>query len=361
MNYAGQMIRLLVAVAGSLLLSGCVSSILATMAVKAPNQQGKPRVVRDEQYARRFDALYTQSWRVRVGPPLAELAVAVIEPGNYQFNYAVEVKQNERGHRRLAPKMDWVRPERADKEGQGPTVRGTVVVLHGYRDAKENIVHWALYLAQQGYRTVLVDFRGHGRSSGDFIGFGAFEVKDLQQVLDDLQQRGLMGESVGLLGVSYGASMSLLLAAQDPRIAAVVALEPFSNAEKAVVEFAHGVSPAQAAKIGDRTFSSAVTKAAKLGKFSWSQGDVLAAMERVTAPVLFLHGAKDTWLSPENSRALQAKARGPSRLMILPEDDHVWLSLRLGPIVADVSDWFSRYLSVAKTPVSEGDLAEAAK
>lgn len=325
--------------------------MLATMAVKAPNQQQAPRAVRDESYARKFDSLYAQSWRLRVGPPAAELVVAVVEPGNYEFNYGIEIKQNERGHRWREPKFVWTLPDRT--AANPPTPRGTVLLLHGYRDAKENVAHWALCLAQQGYRCILVDLRGHGRSSGDLIGFGAFEVHDLKQVLDDLQQRGLMTGRVGVLGVSYGASMSLLWAAQDKRVVAIVALEPFSNAAKSVVEFAHGVAPKQAAKISDETFALAVKKAGQQGRFSWSDGDVLAAMEHVTVPVLFYHGAKDTWMSPENSRVLAARASAPSRLVILPEDDHVLLSMRLGTIVPEVREWFDRYLAGIVPDVSK--------
>jgi len=327
-----------------LLLSGCVSSMLATMAIKAPNQQQIPRAVNDQAYAKRFDSLYAQSWRGTVGPPAAELSVGVIEPADYQFRYAIEIKQNEHGFRWLEPKFEWQLPER-DSSARA-TVKGTIVILHGYRDAKENVAHWGLCLAEQGYRTVLVDLRGHGRSTGNLIGFGAYEVNDLKLLLDDLQHRGLMGEKVGMLGVSYGASMSLLLAAQDPRVAAVVALEPFSIASKALVEFAHGVAPAQAAKISNASFASAVKKAGERGGFSWDRGDVLAVADRVNAAVLFYHGAKDTWISPEHSRVLQAKVKGPSRLVILPEDDHVLLSMRLGDEVWDVVGWFNRYLPI---------------
>lgn len=327
-----------------LLLSGCVSSILATMAVKAPNQQQTPRAVADQGYAKRFDSLYAQTWRVHVGPPAAELSVGVIEPANYQFRYTIELKQNEQGFRWLEPQFEWKMPAR--EAFARSTVKGTIVILHGYRDAKENIAHWALCLAQYGYRTVLVDLRGHGRSTGDVIGFGAFEVNDLKLVLDELQKRGLAGEKIGMLGVSYGASMSLLLAARDPRVVAIVALEPFSDASKALVEFAHGVAPAEAARISDKSFAAAVKKAGERGKFSWDEGNVLAAMDRVNAPILFYHGAKDTWMSPEHSRILQAKAKGPSRLVILPMDDHVFLSMRLGEIVPDVVAWFDRYLPI---------------
>ncbi len=328
----------------SLLGSGCVSSILATIAIKAPNRQQQPRTAWDADYARRFDGLYNQSWRLAVGPPAAELAIAVIEPGNYHFRYTIEVKQDEH-HRWLEPKFEWELPDRS--AAAQATAKGTIVVIHGYHDAKENVAHWALCLAEQGYRCVLVDLRGHGRSTGDQIGFGAFEVHDLKLLLDDLQHRGLAGERVGMLGVSYGASMSLLLAAKDSRVTAIVALEPFSNASKVLAEFAHGVAPDQAARISDETFSAAAKKAAERGHFSWTDGDVLAAMDHVTAPVLFYHGAKDTWISPDHSRALQAKAKGPSRLVILPDDDHVFLSMRLGDqIVPEVTAWFDRYLPI---------------
>jgi pimeloyl-ACP methyl ester carboxylesterase len=328
-------------------LTGCVSSILANMAVKAPNQQDVPRALKDPQYAARFDALAAQSWRQPVGPPTAELAVAVLEPGFYDFRYEIRVMENAKGQRWLEPGFEWTLPARL--RAQPPL--GTILLLHGYADARENMMHWGLYLAGVGYRCVLVDLRGHGRSTGKVIGYGAFETRDLQRLLDELQKRGLMSEKVGVLGVSYGASVGLLLAARDDRVGPVVALEPYSAAENAIVEFAHGVAPDRAARISDGTFAAAVAKAPKRGSFSWSDADVLAAMARLSTPVLFFHGEKDRWLSPENSKRLAAVAPAGSRLMLLKDDDHLSLSMKLVPIVNDVREWFGRYLAA---PVTTG-------
>jgi pimeloyl-ACP methyl ester carboxylesterase len=327
--------------------TGCTSIVLSNLAVKAPNLQRVPRAVRDPKYAARFDAVAAETWKLSVGPPAAELAVAVVEPGNYQFRYDIELKQNPKtGHKWLEPKFDWTLPP--TRLANPP--RGTVLLLHGYGDARENMMHWALCLAHLGYRSVLVDLRGHGRSTGDLIGYGAFETQDLTQLLDELQKRNIFESRLGVLGISYGGSLGLLLAAHDPRVATVVALEPYSAASTGVVEFAHGISPRQAAKISDATFASAVARAAKKGHFSWSDGDVLAAMPKLTSPVLLVHGEKDRWLSPDNSRRLIDAAPEGSKLILLADDDHLILSMRLANVAEEVQTWFETYL--ASPPVA---------
>lgn len=326
---------------------GCASVVLSNMAVKAPNQQRQPRVVRNPAYAQRFDQTYAQAWKVRVGPPAAELSVAVIEPADYRFSHKVVLQMDAKGRKRLTPQMDWTPVDFTTSAGgdERRVIKGTVLVLHGYMDTKENMIHWALCLAELGFRAVLVDLRGHGRSTDDVIGYGAFEARDLSQVIDELYQRDLIAGRLGVIGVSYGASTGLLLAARDQRVATVVALEPFSNAEKVVVEFAHGVAPKRAAKISDRTFVAAVARAPKAGGFSWRDTDVLAAVKQLKVPVLFYHGAKDRWISPEHSRLLANVAPEGSRLQILENDDHLLLSMRLAPIANDVIAWFNTHLA----------------
>ena len=49
---------------------------------------------------------------------------------------------------------------------------------------------WALRLAQEGWQCVLVDLRGHSRSTGPQIYFGLQEAHDLSQLLDELARRG---------------------------------------------------------------------------------------------------------------------------------------------------------------------------
>ena len=325
----------------TLLLSGCISSILADTVIKAPNQEQVPRAVRDEDYRAQLAQIYAQEFEVAVGLPEARLSVAVIEPGNYQMTYRVVVHENQAGRKRKRLVLEW---EDAKEEASPARSHGTVMVLHGYRDSKEDSLHWALALAEAGYRAVVVDFRGHGRSTGKVISYGAFEATDLVQVVDELEQRDLFQGKIGVMGTSYGGSVGLLLAAKDPRVATVVSLEPYSSAATGVVEFARGVAPSRTASISDEQFQAGLKLAEKRGGFKWSDADVLALSESITVPFFLWHGAKDTWVSPENSRRLIENAPKGSKLAIVKEDNHLSLALRLEPIRKPILDWFAEHL-----------------
>jgi pimeloyl-ACP methyl ester carboxylesterase len=224
------------------------------------------------------------------------------------------------------------------------------VVLHGYADAKEDMMHWALCLAQTGYRVVLVDLRGHGRSTGKWIGYGTFETRDLEQLMDDLQKKGLTTGPVGLLGISYGASVGLQLAGHDRRIGAVVAIEPFSDPRRSVVEFAHAVVPSLVEGWTDRDFATAEDRACRLANFSWADANVLKSVQQGTAPILYVYATHDRWISPENTRVLAANTHSPHAVMTVTFsgenglEDHVLLSWTLDPVSPEVVKWLDECL-----------------
>jgi len=149
---------------------------------------------------------------------------------------------------------------------------------------------------------------------------------------------------VGLLGVSYGASVGLVTAGRDRRIAAVVAFQPFASAERAVPELMRAAFPNEARGITDRQFAAAHLKEAAWANFSWSSADIPAALKRTQAPVLFIHGEKDTWITPDHSRELVKLAPSGSKLLLAPLDDHLSLPLQLDTFAPEVIDWFEASL-----------------
>ncbi len=106
----------------------------------------------------------------------------------------------------------------------------TVLLLHGYRERKEQMLPHAEYLYEAGYNVLLFDFRARGGSEGDAVTFGAREQGDARGALDYLEARGDIDmRRVGLQGLSMGAAVAIMAAARDERVAGVVAEAPFKD------------------------------------------------------------------------------------------------------------------------------------
>ena len=336
--------------ATSLMVAGCVNTALTRAITEAPNLREKPRMLRSYRAAelQKCDATYRMALRVPVGPPGAELSVAVIDPGNYKVAASVGHGEFKNGVAPVWPQTDWTLPAEALDPPSPP--KATVIALHGFQDSTEDMIHWALYLAQHGYRSVLVDLRGHGRSTGNWVGYGAFEAGDLKHVIDELERRQLVAGRIGVLGISYGASVGLELAGLDKRVEAAVAIEPFSEPRVAVKEFARAVVPALVSGWTDRDFSAAEDRAGHLAGFSWTDANVEGAVAKTEAPILYLYADNDHWVSPQNSLRLAEVTQGIHAVEVVHFEksgieDHVLLSWLLEPMAPGVVTWFDECLA----------------
>jgi pimeloyl-ACP methyl ester carboxylesterase len=250
-----------------------------------------------------------QQFWIKVGPPQASLSVSVVET-----------------RRKPAP-------------------RGTILMLHGVLDRSAQMLPAAWGLADHGYRAILVDLRGRGRSTGQFMTFGIQEAKDLSQLIDALAQRGLLAGKLGVYGISYGATTSIHLAALDRRVRAVVAVEPFSSAREEVPHFARAVLPGVGSMISDATYQQSLSEAGRIANYDPDAADAVKAIQRTKAPVLLMHGQND-WIVPhEQSERLHAAALDHSELVLFPYMGHVSMWFDPGGRVAQRShDWFDRWI-----------------
>ncbi|HSW45375.1 MAG TPA: alpha/beta fold hydrolase [Phycisphaerae bacterium] len=78
----------------------------------------------------------------------------------------------------------WIIERKTDEASSAQESRGTILMLHGIHGNKRHMLGMSDTLAMHGFRCVLVDLRGHGRSSGDWFTYGVQESKDLSQVLE---------------------------------------------------------------------------------------------------------------------------------------------------------------------------------
>lgn len=88
----------------------------------------------------------------------------------------------------------------------------------------------ATQFATSGYVVVAYNQRGFGKSTGKVDFAGSATQRDASSVITwALQHTKADRDHIGMFGISYGAGISLLTAAHDPRVKAVTALSTWTN------------------------------------------------------------------------------------------------------------------------------------
>jgi pimeloyl-ACP methyl ester carboxylesterase len=253
-----------------------------------------------------------QTFQVPVGPPEASLSVSVVEP---------------------------IEP--------GPP-RGTVLVLHGIFIRSLFMMDTARMLSRAGYRAVLVDLRGHGRSSGQHLTYGIRESQDLSQVIDELQRRGLAEGPLGVYGLSYGATTAIHLAGRDPRIQAVVAVAPFATLRQELSHYMRASLVGLGDSFSEEAYQQVIDEAGRAGDFNPDEASAVAAIQRTAAPVLILHGTADNVIPYWHALQLQRAAPHNTEVVLIRDIGHIsiWFD-PTGDVASHTRGWFDRYLDNA--------------
>src|SRR5256884_2726810 len=111
----------------------------------------------------------------------------------------------------------------------------TVIISGGHKGQRQGALGIAVALWRKGFNVVLYSYRGMPGSDRAPITFGIKEVLELQAVIAFARKR-IPGARIGLLGYSMGAVVSLLGAAGEPGVEALVLDRPFSDLRRLLVE-----------------------------------------------------------------------------------------------------------------------------
>ena len=112
------------------------------------------------------------------------------------------------------------------------TKDGTIIIIvhgNGYNrnDPGIGTLDIANQLVQHGYNVLMFDLRGYGESDGATVSGGYYEKRDVEGAVAFAKQLGY--EKIGVLGFSLGAVSTLLAAAEDEDIDAVVSDSSYAD------------------------------------------------------------------------------------------------------------------------------------
>jgi len=117
----------------------------------------------------------------------------------------------------------------------------TVIISGGHKGQRQGGLGIAIALWRKGFNVVLYSYRGMPGSDRAPVTFGIKEVLELQATIAFARKR-IPNARIGLLGYSMGAVVSLLGAAGEPSVQALVLDSPFSDLRKLLVENARSAS-----------------------------------------------------------------------------------------------------------------------
>ncbi|HUZ86117.1 MAG TPA: alpha/beta fold hydrolase [Candidatus Baltobacterales bacterium] len=219
----------------------------------------------------------------------------------------------------------------------------TVIVSGGHKGQRQGTLGVTVALWRKGFNVITYSYRGMPGSDTAPVTFGIKEVLELQAVIAFARKR-IPNARIGLLGYSMGAVVSLLGAAGEPGVQALVLDSPFSDLRRLLVE-----NVGNASKLPGAPFVWLA------GVMLWMRTrcrisecrpiDVLSSLE--PRPLFFIHGGADAITSVNHSRRLYDAYRGPREIWIVQGAPHTGAYFADRPLYVErVAGFFARHLGL---------------
>lgn len=245
--------------------------------------------------------------------------------------------------------------------------RAAVVVTHGYAEHIGRYQALGAALAHRGIAVHGIDFAGHGRSAGrrGFVGSFRTLVADLAAFVHSTRaEHGRL--KCGLFGHSVGGEVCVSLCANEPEVVDALALsspylrhgEPVDALRLRLVKLLARLFPRVGVERIDARRLSRLPEVvqayrsdplvfhgrapAKTALQLMAGFEVLSRADRITVPLLIVHGTDDAIADPEASRELSRLVSAADVTIDLASGGYHELLNDVGGkrMVERVADWF---------------------
>ncbi|MFQ3609911.1 MAG: alpha/beta hydrolase [Fimbriimonadales bacterium] len=193
------------------------------------------------------------------------------------------------------------------------------ILCHGYLMNRCEPLPVARELWHAGFHCLVFDFRASGKSQGDLCTIGDKERLDVISAVDFVTQTA-PGLPVVVYGASMGGAASLLAAAEDPRIRAVVADSAYARLDVAVDDWWRSSIGRLGALFLRPTkwIGALVTR-----KLPHTVSPEAVVHKIAPRPILIVHGTRDQLIQPRHAERLYRSAGEPKSIWWAEGSEHV--------------------------------------
>ena len=197
-----------------------------------------------------------------------------------------------------------------------------VICFHGYTsEGLNDYSTLGKFYLEQGFCLLIVDERAHGKSEGTYIGFGCLDRRDAKLWIDYAVER--LGEDcqIVLHGDSMGAATVLMTTGLKlpKQVKAAVSDCAFTSAWdvfSAVLKNMYHLPPFPIMQIANQMVK-------KRAGYELDECNARNEVKKAEIPILFIHGALDTFVPCEMVHELYEACASEKKLLVIEGAGHV--------------------------------------
>lgn len=197
-----------------------------------------------------------------------------------------------------------------------------VILTHGYLgNAKQMGLFGQHYHNDLDYNIFMPDARGHGKSEGNYYGFGWPDRLDLIDWTQLLVEKLGTDIKVAYHGLSMGAATVLMASGEEElpsQVKAIIADSPYASVYQLFQYQMNRMFHLPAFPLLDST--SVLTKI-RAG-YSFREASALKEVEKTSVPILYIHGESDTFVPTELTKDLYRHTSSDAELYLVPNAKH---------------------------------------
>ena len=190
------------------------------------------------------------------------------------------------------------------------------------------------------YDVIVMDFRGHGKSKGLFY-WTSKEYKDLLAVIGFAKPQY---DGIAVIGFSLGGATALITASKTPLIKSMIVVSAPTDFDKIEFRFWE-LDPKidlQYSILGE----GRIGKGVKPGPWWYKKEKPIECVDKIKAPILYIHGQDDWLIKPWHSEALYKKTYSKKRLVIIKKGPHAEYLIKTHKeeTIRAIRDWLKETL-----------------
>ena len=196
-----------------------------------------------------------------------------------------------------------------------------VILTHGYLGhAKQMGLYGQYYYEELDYNIFMPNARGHGKSGGDYYGFGWPDRLDLIDWTNVLEEKLGVDTQVVYHGLSMGAATVLMASGEQlpKQVKAIVADSPYQSVYQLFAYQLNRMFHLPAFPLLDNMSLLTNIRAG----YSLKEANSLDAVRHAAVPILYIHGKADTFVPTDMTRELYEETSSDSELFLVNDANH---------------------------------------